>query len=111
MDCEDQYQRRVLSIAATAKAIEEKWVKENPDNQQLVDQKPSFNIHGGGYRSMGWLPSHPDFSWSTCARCNGSPLVTESIVAGCRHNGDGYGSEVYYCSTCGFLCWCSYDEA
>jgi hypothetical protein len=112
MDLEDYYQQRVLQIAAIAKEIEENWAKENPDDRQkMIEQKPSFEIHGGGYRAMGWKTNHPDYSWDVCGRCSGTSMKFNQVAAGCRHNGDAYGSYVNYCGTCGFLCWISYDEA
>jgi hypothetical protein len=111
MNCEDEYQEHILHLAKTAQAIEEAWVKESDDNKNRVSAKPSMGINGGDYRAMGWIPTHPDFSYGNCARCDGSRVVHRQVVAGCRRNGDGYGSDIKYCETCGFFAWTSYDEA
>ena len=61
---------------------------------------------------MGWKPAN--FTIKTmhiCLRCDGRDVQSHTICAGCRHNGDGYGTFLTYCKACGYLQWGSYDEA
>jgi hypothetical protein len=49
----------------------------------------------------------------SCPRC-GSGVRTETHCAGCRMNGDGYGTEVYACTStegCGWSTSFQYDDA
>lgn len=46
-----------------------------------------------------------------CPFCTMDNFTQVSTVAGCRHNGDGYGTAVFTCNSCG---WCTsfhYDES
>lgn len=50
-------------------------------------------------------------AYQTCPVCNGKKINKTSHSAGCRHNGDGYGTDVFECSDC---TWCTsfqYDDA
>ena len=47
----------------------------------------------------------------TCPSCGGTDIKDERHVAGCRHNGDGYGTEVYSCDKCDWSTSFQYDEA
>lgn len=108
MECEEEYQESVLKVAAVAKEIEKKWIEQGDANWSLAQNKPSMGISGGNYRAMGWVICYVDFSLTACSRCTSEALAKTSIDAGCRRNGDEYGSTVVYCKTCGFLCWSSY---
>lgn len=46
-----------------------------------------------------------------CPRCGGQDITMECHVAGCRHNGDGYGTEVFTCKSCQWSTSFQYDEA
>eukprot|EP01137_Pigoraptor_chileana_P036824 Opistho-2@33059 len=50
-------------------------------------------------------------SWfKECSLCGAD--VTEDVnCAGCRHNGDGYGTSVFTCDKCGWSTSFQYDEA
>ena len=111
MDYEDYHKSRILEIAAQAKSLQEEWAGKSSENKTLVEKKLSMEISGGRYREMGWVKGHPDYSSSTCARCKAKDFYHHRVEAGCRHNGDGYGTFVSVCKTCGFLSWESYDEA
>lgn len=50
-------------------------------------------------------------SYSICPKCKGKDFRNEKTVAGCRHNGDGYGTEEYTCRGCGWATSFQYDEA
>ena len=47
---------------------------------------------------------------STCPVCQGKDIKLDSHVAGCRHNGDGYGTEVFTCQSCQWTTSFQYDE-
>jgi hypothetical protein len=49
--------------------------------------------------------------FSKCPVCKGSDISKESSCAGCRHNGDGYGTEEFKCNTCNWLTSFQYDES
>lgn len=47
-----------------------------------------------------------------CQQCLSTNTMTcEQFVSGCRHNGDGYGTEVYTCQSCNWSTSYLYDEA
>ena len=47
-----------------------------------------------------------------CRRCDSDGTTkVQSVGAGCRMNGDAYGTIVSVCGQCGLLLWRSYDEA
>jgi predicted RNA-binding Zn-ribbon protein involved in translation (DUF1610 family) len=48
---------------------------------------------------------------SKCPSCGSTEIKEEKHVAGCRHNGDGYGTEVYTCQKCSWTTSFQYDEA
>ena len=47
----------------------------------------------------------------SCPSCHGTKVNSETHCAGCRHNGDGYGTEVYTCADCQWTTSFQYDEA
>lgn len=49
--------------------------------------------------------------FKTCPKCSAQKISSEDIVAGCRMNGDGYGSTVFRCKACSFVTSFYYDEA
>lgn len=49
--------------------------------------------------------------YSACPTCQSQKITHETHCAGCRHNGDGYGTEVYKCEGCGWETSYQYDEA
>lgn len=48
---------------------------------------------------------------SRCPLCSSSSISCTVHVAGCRHNGDGYGTEVFLCQRCSWTTSFCYDEA
>eukprot|EP01039_Chlorochromonas_danica_P007696 gene7696-8503_t len=46
-----------------------------------------------------------------CPLCSSSSISSTVHVAGCRHNGDGYGTEVFLCQHCSWTTSFYYDEA
>ena len=58
--------------------------------------------------------SREDFwksGFKVCQSCGKSKITSRTEVAGCRHNGDGYGTEVFTCGECGWETSFQYDEA
>ena len=49
--------------------------------------------------------------FSKCPVCQKSNIKRVTEVAGCRHNGDGYGTEVFTCCECSWTTSFQYDEA
>ena len=60
----------------------------------------------GWNRTLFW-----DSSYSICPECKGKDLSNKDFTAGCRHNGDGYGTTVYTCNGCGWKTSFLYDES
>lgn len=110
MDREDEYAEEVHSFLQAAKAVEDSWKEKSDDNKRKATTVPSIILTSCGYRSMGWRPSKSYFRGG-CDRCAARSVRSVSICAGCRRNGDGYGSDLYYCTNCGLFDWDSYDEA
>lgn len=46
-----------------------------------------------------------------CPKCKKSNIKEDVDCAGCRHNGDGYGTTVFTCSDCNWVSSFQYDEA
>lgn len=53
----------------------------------------------------------PDHRPSWSKRKKSSTIIEVDHVAGCRMNGDGYGTTVFTCSACGWSTSFQYDEA
>jgi predicted RNA-binding Zn-ribbon protein involved in translation (DUF1610 family) len=49
--------------------------------------------------------------FSECPRCHAKKIQTRSECAGCRHNGDVYGTDVFTCGECGWCTSFQYDDA
>lgn len=114
MEREEEFERDFSDAVKEALRIETAWKGNNEARKAAVDRIRSDVPRSCAYRGMGWKRSKSYFSKKSCDRCNASlssSLTRSSICAGCRHNGDGYGSDVYYCTTCGLFDWDSYDEA
>ena len=111
MNCEDDYAEYVSGLLSKVKAIETNWLARSEENASKQSQFPSEDIRSSDYRAMGWRSRRSYFLKSNCDRCGSTSTKTTSMCAGCRHNGDGYGSQFYYCEDCGLLDWDSYDEA
>ncbi len=47
----------------------------------------------------------------SCPKCQSVDIATSTEVAGCRRNGDGYGTEVFTCNKCKWNTSFQYDEA
>lgn len=50
-------------------------------------------------------------SCRTCPSCQSKEISMVRDVAGCRHNGDGYGTEVFTCKNCNWCTSFQYDES
>lgn len=46
-----------------------------------------------------------------CPQCKEQDIKSETNCAGCRHNGDGYGTEEFKCGKCGWMTSFQYDDA
>jgi len=46
-----------------------------------------------------------------CPKCEKSNIQQKTDCCGCRHNGDGYGVELFTCLDCGWKTSFQYDEA
>lgn len=66
------------------------------------------------HRSLGWRSSWT-FDWHgsqrVCPRCGGTNLSNSEHVAGCRMDGDGYGTWIRVCNGCGLCDAHSYDQS
>lgn len=60
----------------------------------------------GWNRTLFW-----DSSYRICPECKGTDLKHVDHSAGCRHNGDGYGTTVYTCNGCAWSTSFLYDES
>uniref|UniRef100_A0A7S0WA96 Uncharacterized protein n=1 Tax=Hemiselmis tepida TaxID=464990 RepID=A0A7S0WA96_9CRYP len=49
--------------------------------------------------------------FKTCPKCGKKEMGSEEHTAGCRMNGDGYGTEVFTCKACNWSTSFQYDEA
>ena len=49
--------------------------------------------------------------FKVCQSCGKNKITSRTEVAGCRHNGDGYGTEVFTCGECGWETSFQYDES
>lgn len=49
--------------------------------------------------------------YTTCPSCKGNKFTHTTHCAGCRYNGDGYGTEVYKCEDCAWETSYQYDDA
>ena len=80
-------------------------------NAAKAQTTPSMDVRGGNYRAMGWNQScFPNRG--KCRRCDSDGTTkVQSVGAGCRMNGDAYGTIVSVCGQCGLLLWRSCDEA
>ena len=48
--------------------------------------------------------------FKVCQKCKAGNIEKNTTPAGCRHNGDGYGTEVFKCLDCGWETSFMYDE-
>ncbi len=106
---EDAYEASVKLFKAEATAIESSWAAlGDGSNAAKVAACPSL-IKDTGYGAMGWRAVG---LWEECPRCAASgDAVVKRVSAGCRWNGDAYGSNLHMCKSCGFTDYCSWDEA
>ncbi|RYH13015.1 hypothetical protein EON65_36690 [archaeon] len=47
---------------------------------------------------------------NTCPRCKVRSITMENHCAGCRHDGNAYGTEVFTCTKCNWATSFQYDE-
>uniref|UniRef100_A0A0G4GIZ5 Uncharacterized protein n=1 Tax=Chromera velia CCMP2878 TaxID=1169474 RepID=A0A0G4GIZ5_9ALVE len=116
MNREEDYQAEVMKIVNKCRAVESEYGKTgelSPDWGALSPE--SRDMRGGDYRAMGWckqMSAFPGNKTDPCPRCKASGTVkSENITAGCRMNGDAYGSCVYFCTNCGLCDFLSWDDA
>jgi hypothetical protein len=50
-------------------------------------------------------------NYGICPICEKSNIIEEKDCAGCRHNGDGYGTCVFKCKDCNWTTSFQYDES
>ena len=107
---EDSYEAAVKLFKADAAAIESSWVAlGDGSNAAKAAACPSL-IKETGYGAMGWRRGVS--FWDICPRCAASGVAAQKRVsAGCRGNGDAYGSNLLMCKSCGFTNYYSWDEA
>ena len=103
---EDEYKEIVQSFIDEASRVEKTWI-ELPENAESVSKVPSA-ITSSAYRSMPWKE---DSVPPNCPRCLKSQWARLCVVAGCRFNGDSYGSNLYMCCECGYTTYTSWDDA
>lgn len=110
---ENQYKTELCRIATAAAKAEETWLAASEENTGKLEEFKSMDIKGGDYRAMGWNQStYTDSQGAACRRCGRTDSVErKTVCAGCRMNGDAYGSLVSTCGHCGLLLWRSYDDA
>ena len=110
---EDSYKAQICEIATAAAASENLWVAASEENAKKAKEVESMDIKEGNYRGMGWnTGTSTESQSSACRRCGCSGSITvKRICAGCRMNGDAYGTYVSVCGHCGLLLWRSYDDA
>jgi hypothetical protein len=112
-DCSDSYKTRFQALVDTAKALSDAYEASHPNVTVTFFSGAPRTCD---YNLQGWK-SNAKHTWPYkenkrhCPRCDGTNIHYEDIVAGCRMNGDGYGSSVCFCKFCGILDWSSYDEA
>ena len=109
-NCEDSYEASVKLFKADAAVIESSWAAlGDGSNAAKAAACPSL-IKETGYMAMGWRAGGA--VWANCPRCAASGVGAEKrVTAGCRHNGDAYGSNLHMCKCCGFTNYSSWDEA
>ncbi|KAL1522803.1 hypothetical protein AB1Y20_017774 [Prymnesium parvum] len=49
--------------------------------------------------------------YSLCCKCGAKAIESKDHVAGCRHNGDAYGTTVFTCKECNWTTSFQYDDA
>jgi hypothetical protein len=110
MEAEDAYETAVKKFKADAAVVEAAWCVQGDGNAAKAAACPSV-IQKTSYRDMGWRRVS---LWSACPRCHSGDnanVLQKRLSAGCRWNGDAYGSNLFMCSACGFTDYCSWDEA
>ena len=60
----------------------------------------------GNFKRLFW-----ESSYSVCPLCDGKEIKNTKVCAGCRYNGDGYGTEEFECTKCQWKTSFQYDEA
>jgi hypothetical protein len=107
---EDAYEASVKQFKENAAAIESSWMSlVDGTNAAKVAACPSLIIETG-YMAMGWREGGS--VWAICPRCAASGVGAElRVTAGCRQNGDAYGSNLHMCRSCGFTNFSSWDDA
>ena len=110
MECEDDYEVTVTEIYKRALEREKVWIAHSSINLTLAKDTPNNLLSTCSYRGMGWKTSG---YFIVCPRCKakGDDVKISGCCAGCRRNGDGYGSELCECTKCGYFDYQSYDEA
>jgi hypothetical protein len=113
MLCEERYAEKVKEYVQGAEGVENQWKSMSEENEQLCETVPTVAVPNTDYHAMGWKREQKYFNhgWPTqCDRCKATQVAFAQVVAGCRMNGDGYGSDLHFCNVCGLFDWSSYDE-
>ena len=107
MEFENDYREQVGALVSSALRNEAIYMENKTDEEKKL-MPTSTKIPDCNYRAMGWNTGSHWFS--ICPRCERDQVNSHSIRAGCRFNGDAYGSDFNICQHCGFLKWSSWDE-
>eukprot|EP00741_Cyanophora_paradoxa_P020084 tig00021234_g19385.t1 len=123
MEREEQFRIEIQNLFNEACNIEARWAQESPANAARVKEIASESIGSGDYGAMGWKDPATSRTTTPCPRCGRQQATSgllakiearqqcHRVVAGCRMNGDSYGTIAFICSTCGLFTWWSYDDA
>jgi len=135
MEAEDAYETAVKKFKADAAVVEAAWAAQGDDNMLGMLLGMCYSLVGisnaakaaacpsviqkTGYSDMGWRKGS---LWTACPRCHltasgaggnahDAHALQKRVTAGCRWNGDAYGSNLFMCTACGFTDYNSWDEA
>ncbi len=107
----DSYQASVNLFKEHAAAIESSWVGLGDGSNAAKAAACPSRIIETGYMAMGWRKGGAAVL-AICPRCAASGVGAEKrVTAGWRQNGDAYGSNLYFCTCCGFTDYSSWDDA
>ena len=83
----------------------------NPTIQSVKLKSPAYRDHP--FRRSGQAAAIPIARRLPCPRCGaeGKDVVEHKhLVAGCRMDGDAYGSDFTWCNSCGLVNYVSWDD-
>lgn len=67
--------------------------------------------YSAGDQSISSRSEFRSSSYAKCPSCGSCEIGMTHDVAGCRHNGDGYGTDEYWCKQCSWRTSFQWDEA